>query len=172
MFPLLTASPVSWLDRALGDLDTLLLDTTHCEKRAASTVLSFIFRVPEHADTLSRLAREELTHFEACLRALTARQAAYVPLEPPRYAAELARLVRRAEQGTLDLFLVAALIEARSGERLRLLAEHAPDGPLRALFAELYPPEERHHALLLDLARTYGDVELITAGDPRVRMHG
>ena len=184
MYPLLTATPDAWLDRVLGDLDTLLLDTAHCEKRAASTVLSFIFRVPEHADTLSRLAREELTHFEACLRLLAARGTRYTPLEPPRYAAELARLVRRADEGTLDLFIVAALIEARSGERLRLLAAHVPDAAMRGLYADLYPPEERHHVLLLDLARTYGDVdarlpafaqreaELCVAGDPRVRMHG
>lgn len=181
---LLAPTPAAWLDRVLGDLDTLLLDTAHCEKRAASTVLSFVFRAPALADTLSRLAREELTHFESCLRLLRERGAAFVPLEPPAYAGELARLVRRADAGTLDLFLVAALIEARSGERLQLLAEAVPDPALRALFAELYPPEERHHVLLLALARQFGEVEerlavlaareaeLATLGDPRVRMHG
>lgn len=181
---LLTPTPRRWLDRALSDLDTLLLDTTHCEKRAASTVLSFVFRAPQLADTLSRLAREELTHFEAGLRLLRDRGVAFVPLEPPAYAATLARQVRRADAGTLDLFLVAALIEARSGERLQLLAASVEDPAARALFAELHPPEERHHVLLLDLARGFGEVderlatlaaveaELIESGDPRVRMHG
>lgn len=183
---LASPTPAAWLPRVLGDLDTLLLDVAHCEKRAASTVLSFIFRVPSPAtaDTLSRLAREELTHFEACLRQLARRGVGFGPLEPPPYAGELAKRIRRGAEGTVDLFLVAALIEARSGERLALLAEAVPDPPLRELFAELYPPEERHHALLLDLARRHGEVEarlaelaaveaeLVTRGDPRVRMHG
>jgi tRNA-(ms[2]io[6]A)-hydroxylase len=181
---LLVPTAPAWLDRVLADPDTLLLDTAHCEKRAASTVLSFIFRAPHLADTLSRLAREELTHFEACLRQLAARSQRFVPLEPPRYAADLARHVRRGDVGTLDLFVVAALIEARSGERLALLAGALPDGPLRTLYADLYPPEERHHVLLLELAATFGPVDerladlaavealLVAAGDPRVRMHG
>lgn len=183
---LATPTPSSWLPRVLRDVDTLLLDITHCEKRAASTVLSFVFRAPapETADTLSRLAREELTHFEACLRQLHRRGVVFGPLEPPRYAGELSKQVRRGAEGTVDLFLVAALIEARSGERLGLLAEAVPDPELRALFAELYPPEQRHHRLLVDLARGHGEVErriaelaaveaeLVTRGDARVRMHG
>jgi len=181
---LATPTPPAWLDRALSEPDTLLLDVTHCEKRAASSVVGFVFRAPRHADVLSRLAREELVHFEACLRLLQDRGRPFGPLEPPPYAAELARLVRRGDEGTVDLFLVAALIEARSGERLGLLAAHEPDPALRALYAWLYPPETRHHALLVELARPFGDVaarlpalaareaELAVRGDPRVRMHG
>lgn len=162
--PALLAAPTreDWWARVSGDLDTLLLDLAHCEKRAASTVLSFTFRFPELglADTFSRLCREELTHFEACLRELRRRDLPFVPLEPPPYTAELVKACRpgKSREAMLDALLCAALIEARSGERLEILVERLPPGELRELCAWLYPPEERHHVLLLELASGFGEV--------------
>lgn len=184
---LLAPTPADWLPRARADLDTLLLDLAHCEKRAASTVLSFLFRCPEHgiAGTLSRVAREELTHFEWCLRELERRGRPFARLEPARYPGELAKRVRRhGDEALLDAFLVAALIEARSGERLLLLRDGVDDPPLAELFARLHPPEERHVEILLGLAARFGDVDarlpalaaheaaLIVPGEGTVRVHG
>lgn len=185
-----TPSPGAWIGRARAGLDELLLDLAHCEKRAASTVLSLVFRLPdalapELAGVLSRLSREELTHFEWCLRALEARGVPYRRLEPSPYAGGLVALCRKkGDEALLDAFLVAAVIEARSGERLELLRDAVDDPPLRALFAALHPPEERHVEILYDVASRFGDAagrlptllereaELIAAGAPGVRVHG
>lgn len=184
---LLCPSPTRWLDRALGDLDTLLLDHAHCEKKAASLVLGLSFRSPEHdfAGQMSRLAREELTHFEMALRELRRRNLQFQAQVPSRYAAELAKGARKKvhDDAMVDSLVIAALIEARSHERLVLLEAAVADAPLRAFYAALVESEERHAAQLLALAERWGDpdprlaafaaheAELISAGEDLVRMH-
>lgn len=184
---LLSASPDRWLQTALSDLDTLLLDHAHCEKKAASTVLAFVFRHPEleMAGALSRMAREELTHFEMALRELRRRGLPFTKLPPAAYAGKMASPIRAKETRTalLDGFIVAALIEARSHERMALLAANVADPELRAFYGALCPAEERHAELMLDCAKQFGEIderlgffarlesELIQAGEPLVRMH-
>jgi tRNA-(ms[2]io[6]A)-hydroxylase len=185
---LLRPTGPGWWERAATDLDTLVLDVAHAEKRAASTVLSFTFRFPDLglAEVWSRLCREELTHFEAVLRELRRRDRPFMALEPPPYTAELVKLARsgKSREAMLDALVCAALIEARSGERLAILEDHLDDGPLRALCAFLRPPEERHWEMLLELAGRFGDVEprlavlaareaeLVQRGFDGVRVHG
>jgi tRNA-(ms[2]io[6]A)-hydroxylase len=180
-------TPARWLGRALGDLDTLLLDHAHNEKKAASTVLSLVFRAPdpEISPALSRMAREELTHFEMALRQLERRGVRFERLEPAAYAGRLAASARRKPEteALCDAFVVAALIEARSCERIHLLADAAPDPALQAFYAALAPAEERHLALMLECAARFGDpaprlahlraveAELVRAGEDLVRMH-
>jgi tRNA 2-(methylsulfanyl)-N6-isopentenyladenosine37 hydroxylase len=153
----LTASTVpAWTESALDRLDELLVDHAHCEKKAAGTALALLFRYPRRAflfEPLSRLAREELVHFEEVLRVLRERGIPFGPLRPSPYAGRLRALVRSAEPGRLvDTLLCSALIEARSCERFRLLAEAVPDAGLRALYGGLRASEARHHRVYLRLA--------------------
>jgi tRNA-(ms[2]io[6]A)-hydroxylase len=97
---------------------------------------------------LSPLAREELEHFELVLGLLQRRGMALRPLPAPVYGASLTAAVRKGEpERMLDSFLVAGLIEARSHERMALLAAHSPDPELRALYGELLASEARHFGL-------------------------
>jgi tRNA-(ms[2]io[6]A)-hydroxylase len=146
--------------RAEADPDGLLLDLAHNEKKAAGAVLAFLFRDPGHeaAGILSRLAREELTHFEWCLRELAARNVAFVPQIPSAYAGSLARACRKGEGAVQDNYLVASIIEARSGERLALLRDQCSIPAIRELAAALCPPEERHVEILFALAAARGPV--------------
>jgi tRNA-(ms[2]io[6]A)-hydroxylase len=97
---------------------------------------------------LSPLAREELEHFELVLQLLQRRGIALRPLPAPAYGATLTASVRKGEpERMLDSFLVAGLIEARSHERMALLAAHSPDPELRALYGELLASEARHFGL-------------------------
>jgi tRNA 2-(methylsulfanyl)-N6-isopentenyladenosine37 hydroxylase len=147
------AAPTSaaWLEQAAARPDLLLIDHAHCERKAAGVALQLMFRYPGDgglAEVLSPLAREELEHFEQVLGLMRRRGIALRPLAAPSYGAELARAVRREEPGRmLDSFLVAGLIEARSHERMALLAEQLPDAELRALYAELLASEARHFGL-------------------------
>ncbi|MEB3171103.1 MAG: tRNA-(ms[2]io[6]A)-hydroxylase [Synechococcaceae cyanobacterium] len=152
------AAPSSddWLARALADPDTLLLDHAHCERKAAGAALQLMFRYPSDGDlarALSPLAREELEHFERVQALLERRGIPLRPLAAPPYGAGLARLVRRQEPGRLlDSLLVAGLIEARSHERMALLAAHCPDPELRQLWGDLLASEARHFGLYWVLA--------------------
>lgn len=193
MLRLAAATDPEWTTRALARLDELLLDHAHLEKKAAGTAVTLLFRYPERRvlqEPLARLAREELAHFEQVLTHLDRRGVGFRPLRPGPYAGRLHAAVRTREPDRLlDTLLVAALIEARSCERLGLLAAALPavDVPLAALYRGLLEAEARHHgeyvrlALALfpesvvrprleELARS--EAEALAAGAPEPRLHG
>jgi tRNA-(ms[2]io[6]A)-hydroxylase len=144
-------SSAAWLEQALAHPELLLIDHAHCERKAAGAALQLMFRYPsdgELAAVLSPLAREELEHFERVQALLERRGLGLRALAAPPYGATLAALVRRNEpERMLDSFLVAGLIEARSHERMALLAAHSPDPELRELYADLLASEARHFGL-------------------------
>ena len=144
-------SSFAWLEQAIAQSELVLIDHAHCERKAAGVALQLMFRYPSDGqlgEVLSPLAREELEHFEQVLQLLQHRGIALRPLPAPGYGAALSAAVRKGEpERMLDSFLVAGLIEARSHERMALLAAHSPDGELRALYGELLASEARHFGL-------------------------
>jgi tRNA-(ms[2]io[6]A)-hydroxylase len=151
MIPLEPSSD-SWVRSALADLPTLLLDHAHCEKKAAHTAVRYIFTYPEWSSLvhgMSRLAREELVHFERVLKELERRGVAFRPLQSASYAAELFKLC----EDRADEMLACALIEARSHERfVRLEAALEGEPELSSFYRELAEAEARHGELYVDLA--------------------
>jgi len=158
-----------WVARALAGLDEVLLDHAHCEKKAASTALALCFRYPDRrglAETLSPLAREELVHFERMLGVLAARGIPFGRQIPSPYAGALMQAVSRDEPARLcDSLLAMALIEARSCERMGLLAA-AVDPPLAAVYRGLLAAEARHHRAYVDLAAALAGRALVEARLP------
>ena len=177
MLSLASATDRAWLERALANLDEILVDHAHCEKKAASTALSLLFKYPERAamlTPLARLAREELTHFEEVLGHLEARGIGFRHQVPSPYAGQLLAAVRPTQPATLlDTLLCAALIEARSCERMTLLADALADAardPTRgtptdvslvALYRGLHASEARHHRAYVDLACEVAPLALV-----------
>jgi tRNA-(ms[2]io[6]A)-hydroxylase len=147
------AAPSSraWLEQAVAHPDLVLIDHAHCERKAAGVALQLMFRYPSDgplAAALSPLTREELEHFERVQALLQRRGIGLRPLAAPPYGAALAARVRRDEPARmLDSLLVAGLIEARSHERMGLLAAHSPDQELRELYGDLLASEARHFGL-------------------------
>jgi tRNA-(ms[2]io[6]A)-hydroxylase len=183
------ATPRAWIDAATENLPTLLVDHANCEKKAASTAMALMFAYPEDRSlsvALSRLAREELKHFEQVERLMKRLDIPYQRMKPGRYASELRKLVRTHEpKRKLDLMIVHALIEARSCERFRLLAKRLPE-PIRELYEQLERSESRHFELYLDFAaREFAaaeidervaaistcEAELATSVDRELRFH-
>jgi tRNA-(ms[2]io[6]A)-hydroxylase len=156
MLSLASTTPPGWAERVLADLDALLIDHAHCEKKAAGSAVNLVFRYPQHAFLalpLSRLAREELVHFEQVLERLAARGVAFRPQKASPYAGRLRAAARSEEPGQLvDALLCSALIEARSCERFRLLAEASRDAELADFYRGLLAAEARHHGIYLELA--------------------
>jgi len=149
-------SSATWLAAAIERSDLVLIDHAHCERKAAGVALQLMFRYPSDellGAALSALAREELEHFEQVLRLLQALAIPLGPLPAPAYGATLTAAVRRGEpERMLDAFLVAGLIEARSHERMALLAAHSPDPELQDLYGALLASEARHFGLYWLLA--------------------
>jgi len=151
-----TPTPAAWVDEACKRLPELLLDHANCELKAASTALGFIYRYPERtvlARRMSRLAREELRHFEQAKKLMDDMSVPFRRLSASRYAGQLRQAVRREEPGhLLDMLLVGALIEARSCERFAALIPHLPEN-LSKFYAGLLASEARHFEQYLAFAK-------------------
>jgi tRNA-(ms[2]io[6]A)-hydroxylase len=161
---LLAPTPQSWIEHARRSLDVLLVDHANCEKKAASTALALMFAYAEDlelADQMSRLAREELRHYEQVAQLLRKLEIEPRRLAPGRYAERLRRLVARGEPGReVDLMICGAFIEARSCERFAALSP-VLGGAAGAMFESLHEAEARHFELYLGLARRRGDTAAI-----------
>ena len=184
-------TPDAWVEVALqhDQEPTLLIDHANCEKKAAATALALMHRYTDNpvlSNKMSRLAREELRHFEQVIKIMSARGVNYEPLSAPRYAQGLHKGVRRQEPGRLiDTLIVGALIEARSCERFARLAPEL-DTELGDFYFSLLKSEARHYADYLRLAESLAgrahladrldyfrglEVELVESADTEFRFH-
>ncbi len=185
------ATPDEWVDEACRRIPELLLDHANCELKAASTALGFLYRYPDRtvlAQRMSRLAREELRHFEQVRSIMQDMNVPFDRLSASRYAGGLRAAVLDDEpHKLLDLLLVGALIEARSCERFAKLAPHLPS-KLGKFYSGLLASEARHFEHYIELAKTECEVSddevearltelkqleanLITDPDPQFRFH-
>jgi tRNA-(ms[2]io[6]A)-hydroxylase len=181
-------TPDAWIQAALKNQDVMLIDHAHCEKKAASTAMTLMFRYVDRPDLLnkmSRLAREELIHFEQVLEIMEERGITYDHMSPARYAGGMRASVRTSEPGRLiDTLIVGAFIEARSCERFAKLAPYLDD-TLAKFYRSLLKSEGRHYQDYLGLAEDYAgepidervehfrqiEKELIESEDSEFRFH-
>ena len=173
MLGLAVATDEAWVVAALADVDALLVDHAHCEMKAATNALSLVVRCgdrPELVTAMTALAAEELEHFQRVHRVLVARGIAFGPPPVDPYAAALRKHAGGRTIDLVDRLLVAALIEARSCERFRILAERCPDPELRAFYAELLAAEAGHYRTFVDLAVTEGRRDGVSEAEVRRRL--
>ena len=182
-------TPDAWLSAAVKSLPVLMIDHANCEKKAAASAMSLMHRYTDNTPLLnkmSRLAREELRHFEQVLKLMTQRGIAYESVTASRYAQALWEKVRKEDPyKLLDTLIVGALIEARSCERFAALAPHVDDA-LRDFYMSLLKSESHHFADYISLAKGLEDAnvveerlalfrsvekELIESDDTEIRFH-
>lgn len=157
----------AWIEQAISNLDTVLLDHSHCERKAAGVAINLMFRYPEHQKLvrqLTAIAREELEHFEQVNQWLERRNIPLAKLNSPPYFAKLKSQMRHSEpERLLDALLISAIIEARSHERLGLIGEHCPDPDLARFYRSLMASEARHYGIYWVLAEHYSDRSTINS---------
>src|SRR5512144_847060 len=154
-----SATDPRWTAVAVGDLAATLADHAHCEKKAAASTLKLVADHPDRPElvrALAKLAQEQLSHLLAVLAEMARLGVAPTNDAGDPYAQALVRLVRGGRAGLVDRLLVSALIEARSCERLLLLAGALPDPRLRDLYARFARSEGGHERLFVDLALREG----------------
>jgi tRNA-(ms[2]io[6]A)-hydroxylase len=148
-------TPDLWVENALANPELLLIDHANCEKKAASTALNLMYRYVDNFDLLnkmSRLAREELRHFEQVIAIMKRRNIEYKQISASRYAVKLREAVRPNDPDKLvDILIVGALIEARSCERFAKIAPYLDD-ELQSFYLSLLKSEGRHFKDYLTLA--------------------
>jgi tRNA-(ms[2]io[6]A)-hydroxylase len=157
-----TPTPDAWLTEASERLPEMLLDHANCELKAASTALGFLYRYPERtalAQRMSRLAREELRHFEQVRSIMDDMEIPFERLSASRYAGGLREAARHEEPyKLLDLLLIGALIEARSCERFAKIAPRLPER-LGKFYGGLLASEARHFEHYIAFAKSECGVE-------------
>ncbi len=182
-------TPAAWVEQAVVHLDILLLDHRLNEFKAAASAMALMARYPlraQMAQTMSRLAREELVHHHQVSKLIATRGIPLRVLPAGRYAASLHLQVRREEPGRLiDTLVLAAFIELRSCERFAALLP-VLDAELARFYGSLLASERRHHLIYLDLAAAEAEEEelsqvvsrfrtmegdLISSEDPLFRFH-
>jgi tRNA 2-(methylsulfanyl)-N6-isopentenyladenosine37 hydroxylase len=156
-------TPRAWIQHALNHIPTLLIDHAHCEKKAASTALSYLYRYPDKTrllEKMSPIAREELLHFEKVLLILQQNGIDYENMTASRYASELRRIAKSQEpEKLIDTLIIGAIIEARSCERFASLIPVLPE-QLARFYASLVKSEARHFEDYINLASHYADCDI------------
>ena len=190
MLSLQGPSPERWLEQVEKNIEEILIDHAHCEKKAAGCAMNLLFAYVDNRDLtreMTEIVNEELEHFEMVLEILEKRNIPFRRLTPSSYGRRLNDLVRKMEPDrAIDRLLVAGLIEARSCERFDLLRKHVQDKELADFYDSLFESEARHHSTYVRLAKTFAsedvvkerlqelsklEAEIIESGDPMPRMH-
>ncbi|SVD49334.1 uncharacterized protein METZ01_LOCUS402188 [marine metagenome] len=160
---LVASTPRDWIETARRNLSDLLIDHANCELRAASTAIGFIYKYPDRTKLcyqMSRIAREELRHFEQVKNILSERMIVFEHLKASRYASCLRNEVRVNEPHRLfDKLVVGALIEARSCERFAAMIPHLPKD-ISSFYIRLVESECRHFENYMNLAVDECDISV------------
>ena len=181
-------TPNSWLDNAIQNIPTLLIDHALCEKKAALSAISLLYsygKYPMILDNMAKLAREELKHFDMVISIMKKRNIRYKPIVPSNYAKSLHKIIAKdGDDRFVDQLILAAFIEARSYERFLALYPRLDD-ELGLFYKRLCYSERRHYLLYLDIAKEYfplnldekiatfaeHEAQLILGSDNIFRMH-
>lgn len=152
-----------WVDIVERNIDEILTDHAYCEQKAATNAINLVIRYPEYPELVSamiELAREELLHFEMVHDRILKRGASLGRERRDDYVWELNRFIRKGmgkNVALVDQLLFAALVEARSCERFKVLSEKINDVSLRDFYRELMVSEANHYTLFLGFARKYAE---------------
>ena len=161
---LLCKTPQAWIEKALKNINILLIDHANCEKKAASNAMSFLYRERDKKELIlrmSKIAREELRHFEQVLAIMTHRNIDYIELSASRYAEGLRAGLRTDKKGRfIDSLIIGAFVEARSCERFEAIAPYL-DKDLQKFYLGLLESERRHFTIYLDMAHKYSERDIL-----------
>ena len=192
MLHLQSESTQRWLSQVDENLPEILIDHAHCERKAASTAMNLMNSYTENRPLcveMTRIIEEELEHYHMVMEVLDKRGILFKRQASGHYGRELNALTRNREpERGIDRLLIASLIEARSCERFRLLADHVRerDGELADFYAGLFESEARHHTTYVKLAEQFAareavverlhqlseqETAIIAKGSPLPRMH-
>lgn len=195
MFRLKHATDPRWADLVGKDIQEVLTDHAYCEQKAASTAISMIVRFPEFPDLvkeMSALVQEEMDHFRRVHELILSRGYALGRERKDDYVNALLGFLKKDGNRMVQLvekLLFAAMIEARSCERFRVLSENIDDEELSGFYRELMASEAGHYRMFLQFARQYGkpsgidvdarwneflefEADMIRNYEARARIHG
>ena len=170
MLGLKLATDPRWVKNAVEqNVEEILTDHAYCEQKAASHAISLIVHYPEYpelVDTMTDLSMEEMSHFKMVHEMIQKRGFKLGRERKDAYVGDLMKFVRKGpdkETRLLDRLLFAAMIEARSCERFKVLSDNIEDQELAQFYFDLMASEARHYTTFLRLAKKYVDPAKVDA---------
>lgn len=154
-----------WVNIVEKNVEEILTDHAYCEQKAASTAISLIVSFPEYSELveeMTALVKEEISHFKMVHDKILERGWTLGRDRKDEYVINLTKFFPKGGSRTTQLvhrLLYAALIEARSCERFRLLSEELEDKTLADFYRKLMVSEANHYTMFLGFARKYGNRE-------------
>jgi tRNA-(ms[2]io[6]A)-hydroxylase len=154
-----------WVNIVEKNIEEILVDHAYCEQKAASNAITIIVKFPEYSDLVEEMVKislEEMEHFGMVHKKLLERGFTLGKERKDEYVHDLAKFINRGgsrQRQLTDKLLFAAMIEARSCERFRLLSEQIKEKDLSEFYYELMVSEATHYTTFLKFARKYGDPE-------------
>jgi len=151
-----------WFKLVESNIEEILTDHAWCEQKAATNAISIITQNPDKTDLVDALlavAREELEHFEQVHAIIKERGLTLGREQKDDYVGELYKFMQRGRDrhtSFVDRLLFAAMIEARSCERFRVLSQNIEDESLAQFYHDLMVSEANHYTLFIGFARKYG----------------
>ncbi len=163
--PLKASTPKEWIDKVLADFGRFMQDHAACERKASALAMSMVAKYPDRealVEPMICLAKEEMAHFHEVYRLLHQRGLTLANDEKDPYVVGLLKFVRHGrEEHFLDKLIVSALIEARSCERLGLVAEALEEEELRSFYRRLAREEAGHYMIFIRIARFYFGADVL-----------
>lgn len=172
MFKLQLPTDPFWVKNVVeSNIEEILTDHAYCEQKAATNAITLIIQnpnVPELVQEMAELVKEEMDHFKRVHDIIIKRGYTFGKERKDNYVNELLKFLKKGGgenqriENMVDRLLLAAMIEARSCERFKVLSENVADKELAAFYHELMVSEATHYTLFIGLARKYGkgiDVE-------------
>lgn len=151
-----------WVNIVEENIDEILTDHAYCEQKAASNAITIIVNHPEYSElveAMTDLVREEMTHFRQVHDIIVSRGQKLGKERKDDYVNELLKFIkipfRSREEILVDRLLLAAMIEARSCERFRVLSENIKDEFLSKFYFDLMVSEANHYTMFIGFARKY-----------------
>lgn len=166
MFRLKLPTDPRWANIAEGNLQEILTDHAWCEQKAATNSITLITMLPEYPEIVTELlaiAQEELEHFNQVHEIIKKRGYEFGRARKDDYVNDLSKFIIQGnrDEYIIDRMLFAAMIEARSCERFRVLTENIKDDELREFYKELMISEANHYTTFIGFARQLGDPEKV-----------
>lgn len=167
MFKLKLPTDPRWANIAEGNIEEILTDHAWCEQKAATNAIGIITMIPEHTEIVTELlaiAQEEMEHFQQVHEIIKKRGYVLGRTRKDDYVNELVKFIQKGgnrDDLIIDKMLFAAMIEARSCERFKVLTENIKDDELREFYKELMISEANHYTTFISFARQLGDPEKV-----------
>lgn len=161
MLGLKLATDPRWVNIVESNIEEILTDHAWCEQKAASNAIYIIVNNSEKEELvteMTRIALEEMEHFQMVHTIIKEKGLVLGRERKDNYVNDLVKFAKKdgsRNDALVERLLFAAMIEARSCERFKVLSENIQDPELAKFYRELMISEAGHYTTFLNFAKQY-----------------